>query len=183
MTEALKYDDFVYHTYDEYVEWEDRWELIDGIAYAMSPAPYPKHQRIVSRVWKEIDNTLKCQSKICEAYLSPVDWKVNDTTVVQPDVAIFCEETSNQYFSKTPPLVVEVLSKATALKDVTVKFELYQKEGVEFYLIIDPDTNRCDIFQLIDGSYQLLDKITTAKTYSFELYDGCKLKIDFGEVF
>ena len=33
-------------TYDDYVLWEGRWELIDGMPYAMSPAPAPFHQRI-----------------------------------------------------------------------------------------------------------------------------------------
>jgi hypothetical protein len=33
-----------HYTYDDYVHWEGKWELIDGIPYAMSPAPVPKHQ-------------------------------------------------------------------------------------------------------------------------------------------
>ena len=41
--EAIKYEEI--YSYRDYVEWEDRWELIDGIAYNMTPAPYPKHQR------------------------------------------------------------------------------------------------------------------------------------------
>ncbi|MBN2825405.1 MAG: hypothetical protein JXQ76_08785 [Campylobacterales bacterium] len=41
--EALQYDNFHRYTYEDYKEWEDRWELIDGVAYAMSPAPYPTH--------------------------------------------------------------------------------------------------------------------------------------------
>ena len=40
---ALKYDNFLYYTYEDYKYWEDSWEIIDGIPYAMSPAPYPKH--------------------------------------------------------------------------------------------------------------------------------------------
>jgi len=49
--DAIKLESFQYYTYDDYIKWEDRWELIDGIAYSMSPAPYPKHQKIVARVW------------------------------------------------------------------------------------------------------------------------------------
>ena len=33
-----------YYTYEDYCHWEGRWELIDGIPYAMSPAPNPIHQ-------------------------------------------------------------------------------------------------------------------------------------------
>ena len=47
MLEATVYDDMSYNTYNDYLKWQDRWELIDGIAYAMSPAPYPRHQKII----------------------------------------------------------------------------------------------------------------------------------------
>ncbi len=48
------------YTYEDYKSWEGRWELIDGIAYAMAPAPYPKHQRVVSHIWRELDKNLNC---------------------------------------------------------------------------------------------------------------------------
>jgi len=57
--EALKYDNFQYYTYDDYKEWEESWELINGVAYAMAPAPYPKHQKIVFQIGKELDNNLE----------------------------------------------------------------------------------------------------------------------------
>ncbi len=181
--DAIEYEEFQYHTYDECREWEDRWELVDGIAYSMSPAPYPKHQKVVAYVWRELINNLKCNEKKCEVYLSPVDWKIDNYTVVQPDVAIFCEESSKQYFTKTPPLVVEVLSKTTALKDVTTKLKLYEKNGVEFYIIIEPNTQISDIFKLIDGEYQLMKKATIEDSYSFELNNGCKTLVEFAKVF
>ncbi len=40
-------------TYEDYKEWEESWELIEGVPYAMAPAPYPKHQKITARVWRE----------------------------------------------------------------------------------------------------------------------------------
>ena len=171
------------YTYDNYKEWEDSWELINGIPYAMAPAPYPKHQKIVAHIWRELDRNLKCIFKdICEVYISPVDWRVDDTTVVQPDVAIFCEESDKQYFSKTPLLVVEVLSLSTALKDTTTKFELYQREGVKVYIIIDPDTQKGEIFQLQDGKYELAKTVEKEGIYNFSDKE-CKTTIDFNKVF
>ncbi len=181
--DAIKYEEFQYHTYSEYKEWEDRWELINGVAYSMSPAPYPKHQRVVAYIWRELSNNLKCNNTKCEVYISPVDWKIDEHTVVQPDIAIFCEETTKQYFTKNPPLVVEVLSKSTALKDVTVKLKLYEKEGVEYYIIIEPNTQISDIFKLVDGEYQLMKKATIEDSYSFELGNGCETLVEFGRVF
>jgi len=180
---AIDYDSFQYYTFDDYVHWDDRWELIDGIAYAMSPAPYPKHQQAVARIWKELDNNLECSTDTCEVYLSPVDWKVNESTVVQPDVALFCEVPEGQFFSKTPPIVVEVLSKATALKDVTTKKELYEKEGVQFYIIVEPHTEIADLYQLINGKYQHINKYTKEDVCEVLVSDECKTAIDFSKVF
>ncbi len=170
-------------TYKEYQEWEDSWELIDGIPYAMAPAPYPKHQKIVAHIWKELDKNLNCIFKnVCEVYISPIDWKVNETTVVQPDVALFCEQTDKQYFSKTPLLIVEVLSMATALKDTTTKFDLYEREGVATYIIIDPDTQKAEIFELYEGKYRRVQKIEREGVYRFK-HKECETEVDFQKIF
>ncbi len=170
-------------TYDDYKQWEDSWELIDGVPYAMAPAPYPKHQKIVFAISKELDKNLNCTFKnICEVYISPVDWKIDETSVVQPDVALFCEKTEKQYFSKTPLLVVEVLSRSTALKDTTTKFELYQREGVKCYMIVDPNSQKAEIFELEDGQYRLAKKIDQNGEYLFS-HDDCETGVDFGVVF
>lgn len=169
--------------YEDYIKWEDSWELIDGIPYAMAPAPYPKHQRIVFKISKILDKNLKCIFKDrCEVYISPVDWKVDDTTVVQPDVAIFCEKTDKQYFQKTPLLIVEVLSRSTALKDTTTKFDLYEREGVGCYILIDPTKQKVEIYELEDKKYELKKRVENSGEYSYE-NDGCEIEIDFGEVF
>lgn len=37
------------YIYKDYLEWsdEERWKLIDGVPYNMTPAPSPEHQRIM----------------------------------------------------------------------------------------------------------------------------------------
>ena len=180
---AIDYDSFQYYTYDEYITWDDSWELIDGIPFAMSPAPYPKHQKVVARIWKELDLNLDCSQDVCEVYIAPVDWKIDETTVVQPDVALFCEETEKQFFSKTPPLVVEVLSKATAFKDVTTKKALYERTGVLYYVIIEPNTEIADIYKLTDSTYLHIGKYTKEDSVTFDLPNDCKTAIDLSKVF
>ncbi len=168
------------YTYRDYRTWEGSWELIGGVAYAMSPAPYPKHQRVVKRIAWELEKSLNCEG--CELYLSPVDWKIDETTVVQPDLAIFCEKPQKQYFSETPPLIVEVLSKATAQKDVTVKYDLYENTGVRYYVIVEPENETAEVFMLDNGAYRRLYKISTPRTIELE-WDECRASIDFKQVF
>jgi hypothetical protein len=43
---ALRIEDLPHYTYDDYVQWEGNWEIINGIPYAMSPAPSKKHQQL-----------------------------------------------------------------------------------------------------------------------------------------
>jgi hypothetical protein len=39
-------------SWQDYVRWpdEERWEIIDGTAYAISPAPSTKHQKVALRL-------------------------------------------------------------------------------------------------------------------------------------
>ena len=169
-----------FYTWDDYITWDGRWEIIDGEAYDMSPAPYPKHQRVILNIARYFMQTLQCDE--CEVYISPIDWCIDDLNVVQPDIAIFCEDTKEQYFTKVPPLIVEVLSKSTANKDIKEKFHLYEKNGVKFYVIVEPNSEVADIFELKDKKYELQKKLTSQDSYSFE-FGKCSVKIDFKEVF
>ena len=170
------------YTYDDYKKWEGRWELIDGIPYAMSPAPYLKHQYIVARVWQELEENLECDD--CEAYISPVDWVIDERTVVQPDVLVTCEEVEEdaKFLRKTPQIVVEVLSLSTALKDLTTKFSLYEKEGVPYYVIINPKTEEVEVFVLENGTYIMQKKFEGKGKFRFS-WDDCATTIDFTKVF
>ena len=78
-----------HYTYDDYKLWEGKWEIIEGIPYAMSPAPVPKHQYIASNLNGEIRNSLKSSNcKKCRV-TQPIDYKNTDNTEVQPDVIIY----------------------------------------------------------------------------------------------
>ena len=85
---ALSLDMLPRYTYDDYCHWTDRWELIDGVPYAMSPLPTVRHQRISMKLAALLDRELgSCQH--CHASL-PIDWKITEDTVVQPDVLVAC---------------------------------------------------------------------------------------------
>ena len=171
------------YTYDDYKSWDGRWELIDGEAFNMAPAPFPKHQRIVAKCWREIAKNLNCIFKnACEVYISPVDWKIDEFNTVQPDVVVFCEKSNKAYFSTTPKLVVEVLSKATAKRDTTVKFDLYEAQKVPFYILIEPDREEVMIYELKDDKYELFAHLKEKKEVELKNSD-CEFRIDFGEIF
>ncbi len=149
---ALSLEDLPRYTYDEYIQWEDRWELINGVPYAMSPAPLIQHQNISNNIAWELKNQFK-DCKRCKVLL-PVDWKISQETVVQPDNSVICHEPNNEaYITKAPKIIFEVLSKATARKDMGLKYNLYEQEGVSYYVIINPEDSVAKVYALKEGRY------------------------------
>ncbi|MFM7738635.1 MAG: Uma2 family endonuclease [Planctomycetota bacterium] len=126
------------YTVADYQRWEGRWELIDGIAIAMTPSPFASHERVVSRLARLIGNQLDSAGCGCEVYTG-LDWIVSDHTVVRPDLMVVCGEQPETHLQRPPTLVVEVLSEATKGRDLVVKRAIYLELGVTEYSIIDPD--------------------------------------------
>src|SRR5450432_1523196 len=98
-----------YYTYDDYCQWEGRWELIEGMPYAMSPLPVPEHQRVCGNIFSLLKESLPGNFKNCRVYL-PLHWIIADNTIVQPDVLIVCKKINKKYLDFPPALVIEVLS-------------------------------------------------------------------------
>lgn len=164
------------YTYDDYRHWEGRWEVIDGVAIAMSPAPSFKHQRIANELGRMLSHALdKSGCSDCTVY-QPVDVLIKQNIIVRPDLLIICGEVSGSYLERPPALVVEILSTSTRFKDQTVKRELYQDFGIPYYIMIDPEDDSNVVLHLLDGKY------VDYKDTILELPDGCKMELDFGVI-
>lgn len=169
-----------YYTYEDWVRWEGKWELIDGIPYAMSPAPTPNHQRVSAKMISKFEIALEASScKKCRVY-QPIDYKIAEDTILQPDILIVCGEITKSYLDFPPALVVEILSPSTALKDRHTKYELYQQQGVKYYLIVDIDKKIIEVYELKNNSYHLLPNDSP---YEFILDDSCSITPGFSNVF
>ncbi len=151
-------------TYGDYRNWtdDDRWELIDGVPYDMSPAPSPRHQLLLAQLLRQFTNYL--DGKPCLAIPAPFDVRLpeadeNDdqvATVVQPDLSVICDRSKldNAGYRGAPALVMEILSPKTAQKDLTIKFVRYERAGVPEYWIVDPAARNVKVFSLgANGRY------------------------------
>ncbi|HQH72395.1 MAG TPA: Uma2 family endonuclease, partial [bacterium] len=127
------------YTYQDYCAWPDdeRWELIGGIAYDMTPAPSFDHQNVAGTFYRLLGNAL--QGKTCVPGIAPVDVVLSEEDVVQPDVFVVCDpqKITGKNIQGAPDLVIEVLSPATAKKDRWEKKWLYEKSGVREYILIE----------------------------------------------
>ena len=168
-----------HYTYEEWVRWEGRWELIEGIPYAMRPSAEPKHQLVTGNIACEFKGALKHCSN-CKAYL-PLDYVIENDTILEPDLLVVCGKINKKFLDFPPALVVEVLSPSTALKDRHTKFELYQSQVVKYYLIVSPDTEEVEVYAIENSIYELKSK---GKDFShrFTFEDDCITDIDFKEI-
>ena len=120
--------------------------------------------------------------KNCRALL-PVDWKIAEDTVVQPDNSVICYEPQNEaYITKAPKIIFEILSKSTAKKDKGLKYDLYEREGVKYYIIVDTKEKIAKVYELNTGRYI---KVCDASDESVVFkVDECEseLRFDFSKI-
>ena len=147
-----------YYDYNDYVQWEGNWELIYGHPMMMAPSPMITHQALANLIAFELTQSIyECDECLI---VSEQDWKINDDTLVKPDVVMICNEPYGAYITKPPKIVVEIISKSTARRDEQTKFELYEKERVPYYIIVYPNDLKAKVYRLKDNRYQKVDDFT-----------------------
>lgn len=180
-------------TYADYLTWPDdeRWEIIDGVAYAMSPAPGVAHQRISRALTRIIDTHLL--GRQCELFTAPFDVRFADLssasdnyvdTVVQPDILVVCDKRKldERGCNGAPDFIIEISSPSTSKNDLTRKFDLYQRHGVSEYWIIHPAEQTLLVFKKEeDGLFGKPDRYAGDDKVPVPLLG--ELMIDLGEVF
>jgi Uma2 family endonuclease len=138
------------YTVDDYLSWNDesRWELIDGVAYNMSPAPSVKHHDLAANLYSFLREKLK--GKPCKPFIAPVDVILSKHDVVQPDVFVVCDPNriNDKNIQGAPDFIAEILSPGTSRKDLREKKALYQRSGVMEYLVLDPLEWYAQLFRL-----------------------------------
>ena len=179
MSSAIKI--LPHYTYEDYCKWEGRWELIDGIPYAMSPAPSPEHQFIATNVQSEFRRAIKeTGCKNCRVY-NFIDVKISEDTILQPDALVVCREIKKPFLDFPASIVVEILSPSTALKDRNAKFDLYEQFGIPCYLIIDLDKKETELYRLTEKKYKLIS-FRNNESVSFTLDADCSIAVNLNNI-
>ncbi|MFH0880481.1 MAG: Uma2 family endonuclease, partial [Lentisphaerota bacterium] len=137
-----------------YQSWQDgkRWELIDGCVHAMSPSPTCRHQDISLALGSQMLAFFK--GKKCRVFPAPMDVKLSEEDVVQPDLLVVCNPGQiKQHVEGPPSLVVEILSESSLSHDRILKTDLYARFGVKEYWIVTPFPSVVEVYLLQDGKY------------------------------
>ncbi len=180
------------YSFADYITWDDdeRWEIIDGTAYAMTPAPQPEHQEYLTALASELFQFFRNRS--CKVYVAPFDVRLAKNAksdrqvfnVVQPDISVVCnEKLIDRHGCKgAPDLVVEILSPSTASRDHIVKKALYEQHGVKEYWLVDLVHRLVTIYRItVEGRFELVRVCGAEDIIETPLFP--ELQIDLGRIF
>jgi Uma2 family endonuclease len=179
-------------TYTDYLQWKfkERIELIMGKIFKMCPAPSLSHQRISSRIEKNLGDFLK--NSPCSLFHAPVDVRLKGRpfrnkqlrddeifTVVQPDVIVVCDEAKlkdNRFVDGAPDFIAEILSPGNTRTETRYKLNLYEENGVKEYWVVYPDYRHVMVFLLNENDkygkpviYEADDTIESAVLNGFSI--------------
>ena len=142
------------YSLQDYVLWpeNERWEIIDGTAYNMTPAPQIRHQKIAGKLYRLISDH---PDNPCFTGIAPIDVVFDERNVVQPDVLVVCnrKKITEKNIQGAPELIIEVASPSTEVKDRREKKGIYERFRVKEYIILFPEREYAERYSLKRNSY------------------------------
>jgi len=117
---------------------ETKHEYVDGQVYAMAGAS-KNHERISSNIKRKIGNHLE-DSK-CEIFGSDMKVRTPTGSYRYPDCMVVCDDqTENEYYTESPTILVEVISRSTRKIDEQIKrLEYINIPSLKEYVLIEQD--------------------------------------------
>lgn len=115
-------------------------EYIDG-EIIMAPTPTAPHQRSILRMASVLQQFVS-QNNLGEVFIAPLDVVLSTGEVVQPDIFFLNARQAGRVgavsrVKDVPPFLIEILSPGSVKHDTLTKRNLYEKNGVREYWIVD----------------------------------------------
>lgn len=147
-------------TYEDFLRTPDdgrRYELFDGKIF-VSPSASQRHQWASQLLNRRLDRFVETHN-LGRVYAAALDVRLDHDVIVEPDLFFVrfgspADNITTTWIEGAPALVIEILSKSTASRDLRRKRELYEKYGVEEYWIVDIARQSITALQLVGGNYQ-----------------------------
>ena len=166
-------------TWTDYQSWpeEERWELIDGEAFAMSPSPGIRHQRILVEFAAQLRPQFR--NGPCELMMAPLDVMFDEENCTEPDLMIVCDPKQHRrnHIVGAPTLAVEILSDHGITRDRVRKMRLYARFGVKEYWIVTPWPPMIEVYTLDGATYRLTGSFRKEDAFSSPTFPGLKLEL------
>ncbi|HXR96339.1 MAG TPA: Uma2 family endonuclease [Terriglobales bacterium] len=174
-TRKLTYADFVFIPDDGL-----RHESIDGEHY-VSPSPVPRHQRIVGRLYLLIGTYLQAHH-IGELFVAPLDVKLSEHDIVEPDLLYVASARAgivgDDNVQGAPDLVIEILSPSTRGRDLRLKRDRYEQQGVGEYWLVDPASDRITVLRRVGDAYVEAGAYCPGAAFESPLFPNLSIAVD-----
>ncbi len=130
------------------LESKIKHELIDGQVYAMAGAS-ANHERIAGNVARKMGNHL--EGSPCEPFGSDMKVRAHNN-FYYPDVLVDCNfNESEPYYTDTPVIIVEVISRSTRKMDEKTKLiEYINIPTLKEYVLIEQDVADVTVYRRSD---------------------------------
>ena len=153
---------------------DERWEIIEGVPYKISPKPEEKYKHISKNIESYLVNESRWQDRGLQVFDAGTDVVFDEHNLVKPDVFVVCDTpmADKENITTPPDLIIEVSSPSTTLRDKREKKRLYEKFFVKEYVILYPEEKLAELFSLTDDKYgapEIFNWDETMTTKSIEL--------------
>ena len=150
------------------------YEIIGGENF-MAPAANLDHSDIIGRIHFCFVKYF-LEHKNGYAYTDNVNVYLSEKNTFIPDLSIVLKPNEKILASRknifgAPDMVVEVLSYSTRNRDLTIKKDTYEAQGVKEYWIVDPWAKSVTVYLLRDGKYFLDDRYILLSEKDLETLD------------
>mgnify|MGYP002622391843 CR=1 FL=1 len=135
---------------------QNLYEVIEG-EKIMSPSPAKNHAYIMNNIFFNIQSYLRGK-KFGRVFTDNMDVHLPDGNIFRPDLFVVCDRKTlkqGRTVYGVPDFAVEILSHSSKKMDVTTKKDIYEKNGVKEYWIVNPWEKSVTVYVLHDGKFDL----------------------------
>lgn len=153
-------------------------QIIEGYM-VQEPSPTYGHQNILLHLSFLIQSYL-LKYPIGELCISPLDVILENQEIYQPDLIFILNENKSiikDHITGAPDLVIEIISPGSIKYDRGHKKDVYQKNGVKEYWLIDQLNQTIEIYTLANGAYTLSIIENSAGTITSQILKGFTIKV------
>ena len=145
-----------------FVEQYDDYEIIGGEKF-MAPSADSWHNNAAGKLYLIIGMHV-ATNKLGLVFTDSLDVHFPDGNVFKPDFMFISAANSKIVIDNkhstihgVPDMVAEVFSRSTMKRDIGIKKDIYERNGVKEYWMIDPWRESVSVYLLRDGKYFLDD--------------------------
>ena len=146
-------------TLEIFREVNDDYELIEGEKF-MAPSADIGHNNVVAKL-AMIIGMHAAINRLGLVFTDSLDVHFPDGNLFKPDFIFVSSANEKLYVDQkrntlhgVPDMVAEIFSRSTMKRDIGIKKDVYERNGVREYWMIDPWRETVEVYLLRDGKFE-----------------------------